>query len=83
MTVTLTPEQVKWIEEAVAAGHFASVEEAVAVAVADLKSSIDFDNLNWAKPYIDEARAQVARGEVVDGDEFLTWLDARAKDLEG
>src|SRR5690242_1419759 len=37
MTVTLTPEQVQWLEEAVAAGQFASVEEAVRVAVADLK----------------------------------------------
>jgi Arc/MetJ-type ribon-helix-helix transcriptional regulator len=75
MTITLTPEQMEWIEAAVAAGHFASVEEAVRVAVADLKMTIDFDNLDWAKPYIDEARQSVAHGDVSDGDEFLARLD--------
>jgi Arc/MetJ-type ribon-helix-helix transcriptional regulator len=29
MTITLTPEQMQWIEEAVAAGQFPSVEDAV------------------------------------------------------
>ena len=75
MTVTLTPEQMRWIEAAVAAGQFPSVEDAVRVALADLKLSLDLADLSWAKPYIDEARAQVARGEVVDGDEFLARLD--------
>jgi len=29
MTITLTPEQMQWIEEAVAAGQFPSVEDTV------------------------------------------------------
>jgi Arc/MetJ-type ribon-helix-helix transcriptional regulator len=36
MTITLTPEQLKRLQEAVAAGHFASVEEAVRLAVDQL-----------------------------------------------
>jgi Arc/MetJ-type ribon-helix-helix transcriptional regulator len=75
MTVTLTPEQMRWIEVAVAAGQFPSVEDAVRVAVADMMMTVEFDNLDWAKPYIDEARQSVARGDVIDGDEFLARLD--------
>jgi Arc/MetJ-type ribon-helix-helix transcriptional regulator len=75
MTVTLTPEQMRWIEAAVAAGQFPSVEDAVRVAIDDLIAASEFGDLSWARPYIDEARARVARGEVVDGDEFLARLD--------
>lgn len=82
MTVTLTPEQIRWLEEAVAQGHFSSVEEAVAVAVADLKNSIEHDDLDWVKPHLDEAEAQVERGEGIEGDEFLKWLDGRIAELE-
>jgi antitoxin ParD1/3/4 len=76
MTVTLTPEQMRWIEAAVAAGQFSSIEEAVRVAVADLMTG-DLDDLAWAKPYVDDAREDVARGDVMSGDEFMAWLDDR------
>src|SRR5438132_19629 len=36
MTITLPPGQQKWIEAQVAAGRFSSVDDAIAVAVADL-----------------------------------------------
>jgi Arc/MetJ-type ribon-helix-helix transcriptional regulator len=49
MTVTLTSEQLKWLEAEVAAGHFSSVEEAVQVAVAELMRPIDTSDLSWAK----------------------------------
>lgn len=81
MTVTLTPEQMRWIEAAVAAGQFPSVEEAVRVAVDELMLTAEFGDLAWAKPYIDEAREDVAKGNVIPGDEFLAWLDGRIKTL--
>ena len=56
MSITLTPEQQHWLESQVAAGHFPSVEDAVRMAVADFKA-INTDDLTWAKPYVDEARA--------------------------
>lgn len=74
MKVTLTPEQMRWLEEAVAQGRFSSVEEAVAVAVADLKTSIEAENLEWARPYIEEARAEIREGKGVELDEFLARL---------
>jgi Arc/MetJ-type ribon-helix-helix transcriptional regulator len=75
MTVTLTPEQMHWLEEAVAGGRFPSVEEAVRAAVDGFIVDHKYGDLSWAKPYIDEARQQVARGDVIDGDEFLARLE--------
>lgn len=82
MTVTLTPEQMRWLEEAVAQGRFSSVDEAVQVAVADLRMSIEHDDLDWAKPHLDEAEARIERGEVIEGDDFLKWLDGRIAELK-
>jgi antitoxin ParD1/3/4 len=73
MTVQLSPEQQRWLEAQVAAGHFASLEQAVAVAVADLMAAVD-DDLAWAKPLVAEAEAELARGEAVPGDEALARI---------
>ena len=81
MTVTLTPEQMRWIEAAVAAGQFPSVEDAVRVAVDDLIAASEVGDLSWAKPYLEEARKDVEAGRVIDGDEFLTWLDSQIETL--
>ena len=76
MNVKLPPEQQKWLEGQVAAGHFASIDQALAAAVADVMS-IQGDDLAWAKSYVDQARASVARGDVLSGDEYLRRLDAK------
>jgi hypothetical protein len=39
------------------------------------------DDLAWAKPYVEEARAEIARGQVIPGDEFLNWLRERTENL--
>ena len=66
MTITLTPEQQRRLEAAVAAGQFASVEEAVRWAVDHfVLTEADLGDLSWAKPYLDEARESIARGESV------------------
>jgi hypothetical protein len=36
-------------------------------------------DLTWAKPYLDQVRASVARGEVISGEEFLRFLDGRLR----
>ncbi len=64
MNVKLPRQQLEWLEAQVAAGHYGSVDEALAVAVADLMA-IHNDDLAWAKPYLDQARASVARGDVI------------------
>ena len=78
MTITLTPEQQKRLEAAVAAGQFASVEEAVRFAVDQLVVD-ELGDLSWAKPYLDEARAQIARGESHSVEEVFAETDAWLK----
>ncbi len=80
MTITLTPEQQQRLEAAVAAGQFASVEEAVRWAVDHfVVTDEDLGDLSWAKPYLDEARAQIARGETVSAEEVFAETDAWLK----
>ena len=81
MTITLTPEQQKRLEAEVAAGRFASVEEAVRIAVATFLAPIDTTDLSWAKPYLDAARAELARGEYVTHEEFKREFAERIKAL--
>jgi antitoxin ParD1/3/4 len=80
MKIILPPEQQEWLEAEVAAGHFTSIDEALAVAVADLMA-IHNDDLAWAKPYVDQARASVARGDVLSGEEYFKRLNARLESL--
>ena len=79
MTITLTPEQQKWLETQVAAGRFVSIEEAVRLAVAELMLPVDTSDLSWAKPYLDEARASLARGESLSPQEVFAETDAWLK----
>jgi Arc/MetJ-type ribon-helix-helix transcriptional regulator len=79
MTITLTPEQQKRLEAAVAAGQFASVEEAVRLAVDQLVPVDDLGDLSWAKPYLDEARAEIARGDSLSPQEVFAETDAWLK----
>lgn len=79
MTITLKPEYQKWLEAEVAAGHFASVEEAVEVAIVELMMTVETDDLSWAKPYVDEARASLARGEGIPAEQVFAEVDARLK----
>ncbi len=81
MTITLTPEQQKWLEAEVAAGRFMSVEEAVRLAVAEFMLPIDTSDLDWVRPYLDEARAEIARGEYVTLEEFNAHANERLKAL--
>jgi Arc/MetJ-type ribon-helix-helix transcriptional regulator len=80
MTITLTLEQQKRLEAAVAAGQFASVEEAVRLAVDRLvMTDADIEDLDWVKPYLDEARQSLARGEGIPAKDVFAETDAWLK----
>jgi len=81
MNIRLPPTQQAWLEAQVAAGKFNSVDDAVAVAVADLMA-INDDDLAWAKPYVDEGRAAAARGEVVSLDDAVADIDSHIAKLK-
>jgi antitoxin ParD1/3/4 len=78
--ITLTPEQEAWCKTHVAAGDFASVEEAARQLIDERiaeRATEEGDDLGWAKPYVDEARAAVARGDLVTLDEHKSRNAAR------
>jgi Arc/MetJ-type ribon-helix-helix transcriptional regulator len=62
MNIPLPPAQEDWLKEQVAAGRFASLEEAVTNAVAQLQAQDAVDD-GWAKPLIEEALQALDRGE--------------------
>lgn len=80
MNITLPSDQQKWLEAEVAAGRFESTDDALAAAVAELMLN-DADDLAWAKPHVEKARASVARGDVIPGEEFFKRLEARLDKL--
>lgn len=79
--IKLTAAQEAWLEAQVAEGHMPSVEDAVRSAVADLMT-MSSDDLSWAKPYVDEARASVARGDAAKGEDVLARLRQRISELK-
>ncbi len=76
MTITLSNDPQKWLEAQVAAGNFSSIEEAVAIAITDLKAVAE-DDLSWAKPHLNKARQSIAAGHVISGEDFVQELDAK------
>ena len=76
MQISLTPEQREWLEAKVAAGQFGSLEEAAAAAIADSMAG-EIDDMAWAKAYVDEARAAVARGDVLTIEEHRARIARR------
>ena len=84
MTIALTPEQQAWIAAHVARGEFASVEEAVTQLLDEriAERAIEEDDLVWAKPYVDEALAQVERGEFLTLEDHEARMDALLASME-
>jgi antitoxin ParD1/3/4 len=80
MNITLPGEQQKWLEAEIAASRLESIDDALAAAVAELMA-IDADDLAWAKPHVEQARASVARGAVIAGEEFFQRLESRLDKL--
>jgi antitoxin ParD1/3/4 len=78
MTISLTPEQQAWIAAHVARGDFASVEDAARQLIDERiaeRAVEEGDDLAWAKPYVDEALAEVARGNVLTRKEHEARID--------
>lgn len=79
--IKLTAAQEAWLEAQAAEGRIPSVEDAVRGAVADFMT-LSSDELAWAKPYVDEARASVARGDVAKGEDVLARLRHRISEFK-
>ena len=80
MAITLNPDQEAQIKTRVASGDFASVEEAARQLIDEAlaeRALDESDDLAWAKPYVDEALAEVARGEEITLEEHKARNAAR------
>lgn len=79
MTVTLSPDQLAWIEARVAKGDYPDVEEAVrdllATGIAEHEEA-ETDDMAWAKPLVDEALAAIERGEFEIVEDTDAYIDA-------
>jgi antitoxin ParD1/3/4 len=82
MTINLPREQQEWLEAQVRAGAYDSVEEAVASIVAE-RMHLDIEDLSWAKPLVDEARASIARGEGMTLEEHRKRIAERLDSFKG
>jgi antitoxin ParD1/3/4 len=85
MTITLTPEQLAWINAHVARGDFPSAEEAARQLIDEriAQRLIEDDDLAWAKPLVDEALAEAERGDVMPLEEHKARNAARLAALGG
>ena len=74
MNITLSVEQERWLRKRIANGEFHSVEDAIRQLIAD-RMITDDDDMAWAKPLVDEARAAVARGDASSLEEAERDID--------
>ncbi len=79
MTISLTPEQQAWIEKQVNRGEFASIDDAARQLIDEriAERAIEEEDLAWVRPYVDTARAAVARGDVISREEHRIRNAAR------
>jgi antitoxin ParD1/3/4 len=80
MSITLPREQQEWLETQVAAGVYASIDEAVARIVAE-HMQLDLDDLSWARPLVDEGRSALDRGEGLTLEEHRSQIAAKLEQL--
>ncbi len=79
MNISLTPEQEAWLKAVVARGEFPSVEEAARQLIderIEARAAEELDDLAWAKPFIDEALADIERGHVISREDDEARIEA-------
>jgi antitoxin ParD1/3/4 len=74
LTMQLPPDVQDWIDRQVKAGAFKTPAEAIAFAVRQV-APVE-DDLSWAKPLVDEALAEIERGEGVPRSEAMKQVRA-------
>ena len=77
MNVKLTSEQEAWLRGQVAAGRFASFDDAVAEAIDGLRQ--EEGAMDWAKPLVEQGLAELDRGDSLSADEVFSRIDERLR----
>jgi antitoxin ParD1/3/4 len=81
MNIVLPRAQQEWLQARVASGEFASIEEAVQRVIAE-RMALETDDMAWAKPYVDEGMAALARGDVLTLEEHEARMEQMMKALK-
>jgi antitoxin ParD1/3/4 len=82
VTKILSPEQMEWLKAQVASGQYPSIEEGIRSAVMHAQIEIEnaaSEDLDWVKPYIEEALAEIERGEGIPAEQVFAELREQAK----
>jgi antitoxin ParD1/3/4 len=74
MTIVLTQEHLSLLQAEVAAGRLESVEDGVQLAL-DGWMLLEEDDLEWARPLVDEALSSLAIGRGIAGEEFRREIE--------
>jgi Arc/MetJ-type ribon-helix-helix transcriptional regulator len=77
MQIQLSKDDEDWLQTQVAAGRYASLEEAIADAIDALKGEGDFA---WAEPLIAEGLRQLDRGEAEPAEDVYARIEAGLRD---
>ncbi len=85
MSFSLTDDQQAWLKAHVERGEFTSIDQAARQLIDEriAEREIEEDDLAWARSYVDEARAAVARGEVMTLEAYRAATVARLAALKG
>ncbi|MBY0321622.1 MAG: hypothetical protein K2X72_23065 [Reyranella sp.] len=81
MTITLPREQQEWLEAQVKAGHYDSIEDAVASIVAE-HMQLDIDGMSWARELVEEGRASLEREGGLSLDEHRRRVARKLQELD-
>lgn len=78
MRIDLKPKIEALLEAQVAAGHFATIEEAINAAVLGLPlDESKIGPMGWARPYLDEADKAIVAGATFGEEETYAELEQR------
>jgi len=84
MTVTLTPEQEKFIAQQIQSGHYQSASDVITQSLGMLRAQEDFirTNATELRDKITVGLEQIRRGEVVDGRRAIQNLHEKLRQRE-
>lgn len=81
MTITLPREQQEWLEAQVRAGHYDSIEDAVASIITQHMVA-DIDDMAWARELVEEGRASLERDGGLTLEEHRKRMARKLQELD-
>ncbi len=86
MTINLTADQISWLKHIAAERGYATIDEAAQAIITDAMAGIPQGfaepDPEWVVPLLDEARAELERGQGIPLDDFRKHLRKRIDELD-